>query len=191
MTIDVHDYQAYIQLQTEIKERLDAYDGNFQFLLEMRELGKDPEYYFSIRQIEAIQKSLDRHLQAKIAPPMADVPALLTDALPEGTSRHAVMNQQGHLTFIRIDRVIKGNWDGWFFVKQVVGPEETRIGAQRPNGEYRGQWDAMLREINSDPKASMARYGREIGYCGMCNLRLTDELSRERGIGPICWGKFD
>jgi len=36
----------------------------------------------------------------------------------------------------------------------------------------------------------MARYGQEIGSCGRCNRRLTDDLSRERGIGPECWKAF-
>lgn len=34
------------------------------------------------------------------------------------------------------------------------------------------------------------RYGQMIGKCGVCGRTLTDELSRERGIGPICWGRI-
>ena len=29
-------------------------------------------------------------------------------------------------------------------------------------------------------------YGRELGVCGVCGRTLTDENSREAGIGPVC-----
>lgn len=36
------------------------------------------------------------------------------------------------------------------------------------------------------------RYGREIGKCGICGRRLTNDESRAAGIGPVCrsrwWG---
>jgi hypothetical protein len=31
-----------------------------------------------------------------------------------------------------------------------------------------------------------ARYGRELGQCGLCGRDLTDEASRAAGIGPVC-----
>ena len=32
--------------------------------------------------------------------------------------------------------------------------------------------------------------GKQIGYCCVCGLTLTNELSVELGIGPICRGKI-
>jgi hypothetical protein len=29
-------------------------------------------------------------------------------------------------------------------------------------------------------------YGQQIGRCGVCNRTLTDQVSRDRGIGPHC-----
>lgn len=34
-----------------------------------------------------------------------------------------------------------------------------------------------------------ARFGREIGRCGVCGKSLTDEISRAEGLGPICRGR--
>lgn len=43
--------------------------------------------------------------------------------------------------------------------------------------------------IKIDPLAAMRRYGHEIGKCGRCGRTLTDEISRQNGIGPICESK--
>jgi hypothetical protein len=32
-------------------------------------------------------------------------------------------------------------------------------------------------------------YGRKIGRCSQCNTRITNRISRELGIGPICGGR--
>lgn len=34
-----------------------------------------------------------------------------------------------------------------------------------------------------------ALFGREIGRCGCCGKSLTDEISRQEGLGPICRGR--
>lgn len=52
------------------------------------------------------------------------------------------------------------------------------------------QYD-VLDAIGQAPAEAAARYGHEIGKCGICGKKLTNDVSRERGIGPICaerWG---
>jgi hypothetical protein len=63
-------------------------------------------------------------------------------------------------------------------LKQVVGPnlENVPQSAILP----------ILRRIGDDPEAAMALYGHHIGQCGACGRRLTNKLSRDLGIGPIC-----
>jgi Family of unknown function (DUF6011) len=63
-------------------------------------------------------------------------------------------------------------------LKQVVGPNLENVSQQAIL--------PILRRIGDDPEAAMALYGHEIGQCGACNRRLTNELSRRLGIGPIC-----
>ncbi len=39
-------------------------------------------------------------------------------------------------------------------------------------------------------EAEAAEYGKRTGRCGVCHRKLTDPVSIEAGIGPICRGKF-
>ena len=75
------------------------------------------------------------------------------------------------------------------------------------NGEYQGKittdgvfhptfkavqatFDELL-AIDEDPVGTARRHGRETGQCAICSRQLTDPVSVERGIGPICitrWG---
>lgn len=48
----------------------------------------------------------------------------------------------------------------------------------------------ILNRIGKDVRGAFARYGQEIGACGVCGRTLTDETSREIGIGPICRNKI-
>lgn len=51
---------------------------------------------------------------------------------------------------------------------------------------------AIARAIMKDPLAAMIRYGKELRICGApnCGLPLTKKISRDRGMGPVCWGRF-
>jgi hypothetical protein len=100
--------------------------------------------------------------------PRVDVPA----------GRYAVDTEAGHLAFYRVDRPTDGKWAGYTFVKVQASDElhPVRGGAAK----------AVLAKIAVDPTAAMLRYGQEIGKCGHCGRTLTDETSRELGIGPVC-----
>lgn len=48
-----------------------------------------------------------------------------------------------------------------------------------------------LAHISADPLGAAIRYGRETGRCACCGRELTNEISVEMGIGPVCrekWG---
>ncbi len=47
-----------------------------------------------------------------------------------------------------------------------------------------------LQTIAADPLEAAVRYGRLTGACACCGRTLTDPKSVERGIGPICAGKW-
>jgi hypothetical protein len=50
-------------------------------------------------------------------------------------------------------------------------------------------WDNkrwVIQQIAKDPEAAMRAYGKEFERCGMCGRGLTNDLSRELGIGPVC-----
>ena len=49
---------------------------------------------------------------------------------------------------------------------------------------------AQVASLMSDPAKALDAYGRRTGNCGCCGRPLTAAESVERGIGPICAGKF-
>lgn len=77
-----------------------------------------------------------------------------------------------------------GNYGGNFWaIYHLIGPEQQKVPRQ--------QAAAILDKIAANPGEAAKRYGLEIGKCGICGRRLTNDLSRELGIGPICranWG---
>jgi len=86
-----------------------------------------------------------------------------------------------------------GKWAGWVFVKAILGGnEDTRLGAQRPGeADYAGTWGTVIKNVLLDVTAAVERYGTELGVCGVCNRQLTNEESRQGGIGPVCRARLD
>ena len=50
--------------------------------------------------------------------------------------------------------------------------------------------EAEIVQVASDPEAAAVAYGKRFGSCGCCGRELSDPESVERGIGPVCAGKF-
>lgn len=130
--------------------------------------------------------------QAPHTPAVAPEPKKLAApaaTLPEVASgRYAVEVPGGYpanttLKFFKVDRPTEGRWAGWTFLNIQAGDELFAI----KNFQMKLE---VLRLIAADPKAAMLRYGKEIGSCGHCGRTLTNEESRERGIGPVCAGKL-
>lgn len=44
--------------------------------------------------------------------------------------------------------------------------------------------------LASDPHNAAIAYGKKFGKCSVCNRELSDPASIERGIGPICAGRY-
>lgn len=107
--------------------------------------------------------------------------AVVPSRIPAG--RYAVVDPSDDvLKFYVVDAPTEGNWKGYIFVSVQASDDLYPV-----RGARKGQ---ILDLIARDPKAASARYGRELGCCGVCNRTLTDEESRARGIGPVCYEKF-
>lgn len=50
--------------------------------------------------------------------------------------------------------------------------------------------EALIVETAKDPLAAAIAYGKATGVCSCCGAELTNKLSIELGIGPICRGKW-
>ena len=99
---------------------------------------------------------------------------------PAKAGRYAV-EIDDKLRFFEVSTPTEGRWAGYVFLTEQAGGEFYPI---RDNRRRKMILDA----INDDPD-SLARYGRELGYCGACGRELTTKESRLRGIGPVCYSK--
>lgn len=113
----------------------------------------------------------------------ADTPLATTQTAPPVESGRYAIYVDNTLKFFKVDRVTEGKWKGYTFVSVQASDELYPI----RNRQVR---ERVLRIISADMRRAAQRYGQEIGRCGRCNRTLTDEVSRERGIGPDCWDKM-
>jgi hypothetical protein len=98
----------------------------------------------------------------------------------ELTSGRYAVEHDGVLKFYKLDRPTSGRWKGYTFLKVQASDDLHRI---------RGKMaEEVIKLIEADPQRAMERYGQELGMCGRCGRTLTDETSREIGIGPVCRG---
>lgn len=152
---------------------------------------KPVKYRLSHKQVDALAKVKDREGARK--QPGPGVSGLnLWAVLPYGTTYAAAENERGTLSFVRMDKVERGKWADFVFVKAYIGGDSSmRLGMQGPDSdEYRGQWAQVLRNVAADVPGAVARFGQELGICGVCNTPLTNEESRRLGIGPVCRSKL-
>jgi hypothetical protein len=118
-----------------------------------------------------------------VAAPASSAPAEAVPSVPAG--RYAVLGEDGTTDFYRVDHG-KGKWAGVTFVSLLLGSpgglQESRIS--------RAVKAAVLEKIAKEPEAACARFGHALGICGVCGAPLTNEESREIGIGPVCRARF-
>jgi hypothetical protein len=50
--------------------------------------------------------------------------------------------------------------------------------------------EAQLLAIAADPLAAAVAHGKATGVCSCCSRELTNKVSIELGIGPICRAKW-
>lgn len=93
---------------------------------------------------------------------------------------------------VRVARPTKASrWHGWIFVSDGAEyGQRKNYGKQAPSGMYQGEIGEQLAAIIADPYEAMVAYGKLTGTCGACGRLLEDQDSIQRGIGPVCAGKF-
>ena len=70
------------------------------------------------------------------------------------------------------------------------------VGKISPEGAFLKAWGCTeetvdkIRAISANPLESAQEHGHATGHCSACNRLLTNELSVELGIGPICRGRW-
>ena len=100
--------------------------------------------------------------------------------IPAG--RYAVENNEGELRFYQVWRPRGEDHDKVVKLYVLHGPDSSPV--------QRNAYDSILGKIGMDVRAAAIRFGMEIGSCSNCGRRLTNRISRELGIGPICGGRM-
>jgi hypothetical protein len=144
-------------------------------------ISEDPEEYgmskskasvlieWFLKQPKKLMTTPGRTTNAKGEVSLPDVPA----------GRYAVEANNGELRFYKL-------WVGRTGFKKLYvlhGPDETEMNFKTMNSILNKIKVAGVREC-------AIRYGMEIGECSNCGRRLTNRISRELGIGPICGGRM-
>lgn len=118
--------------------------------------------------------------RSKSNPDLADVPAGYY-AVRMNTSRLQTKSEKNDIAFFRVWRGTKNT--GVFKVYKQLGPNFTELDYQRSL--------AVLKWIyRSGSGEASVLYGQKIGRCGKCGRELTNRVSRETGLGPICGGRL-
>ncbi|AOE44372.1 hypothetical protein SEA_GHOBES_19 [Gordonia phage Ghobes] len=141
----------------------------------------------------AVSKTIDaflatnRKLKDEVAASQPKQAPKAPQDLPDVPAGHyAVETGEGatnSLAFYRVDRPETGKWAGWTFVKLQVSGDYQRLDRKTSA--------AVLRKVAEvGPEEASRRYGHELGVCGVCGRTLTNDSSREAGIGPKCAEKF-
>jgi hypothetical protein len=92
-------------------------------------------------------------------------------------------NHKNETVFYRLRTGKPGRWQGFQFIDLQAGPSWYPV---KGAGARKEVYEAIL---HAGQENARARYGQMIGRCGCCGKPLTDDTSRQIGIGPICRDK--
>lgn len=163
------DSQVTPELRDAGLAYLATYAGGFSYLVDLKR--RNPAN-LSVGQIRGILNCIRAEVLRE-----ADAPAVIVN-----DGRYAI-DIDGKLRFFRVNTPAEGRWAKMTFVNEVFG------GGNRMAVRNRQFRESVLEAIANDPDA-LARYGQELGECGVCGRELTDEESRRIGIGPVCREKL-
>ncbi len=113
------------------------------------------------------------------AMPFCNLPPVNLPQVPAG--RYAVENADGALAFYVVK--VKDSGKVEIYVKASHNEHLVPFTGAGYTTILQSVLDAGLREAT-------IRYGRELGHCGVCGRELTDQTSRDAGIGPVCAQRF-
>lgn len=101
-------------------------------------------------------------------------------AIPQGyyATKSATGNNDLDFWFVRVAE--SGKWQGWRFVRRVIG-------GRSPEVVHSSTGIAALHAIlDAGTEAAGMLFAQELGRCRKCGRDLTDDTSRQLGIGPVC-----
>jgi hypothetical protein len=124
-----------------------------------------------------------RHQDGTCPPAVAPTPRPARAPMPDVPGGYYALKSRtgtNDLDFFRVDRPTEGRWTGYTFVKRVIGGHaDTPVRGVEARG-------ALERILAAGPDHAALLYALSLGRCSCCNRHLTDEVSRQYGMGPDC-----
>jgi hypothetical protein len=146
-----------------------------QWLLD--ELAKPEDDQFLGVPVKRASDIITELLKLKVTEEVVEKQNYKLPDVPAG--RYAIENEEGELRFYRL-------WIGRNGYKKLYvlhGPDSSEL-------PYKTALSIMGKIFRAGVEECAIRYGHEIGACSNCGRRLTNRISRELGIGPICGGRM-
>jgi hypothetical protein len=146
---------------------------------------------------------LRKHLEAPAKPAQLAVEPTTTPVAPVDTpnERHALQDvlkalPMAHHTGTRYALPHTDNPDAYTYLWMKESKRGNRYLVSGVGGAHGDLvWSflkiengalTLARRIAEDPNGAMIRFGQVVGSCGHCGRTLTNQASREAGIGPVC-----
>ena len=158
-----------------------------QKLLRTREPHPDWEEFDDVKVDSMGKNTISRFIQAMIDQPVKKGATwvLSEPGILAGYYALQDLEDPEHITFLQVkDEDQNGN------------PRRLYVLAGSPGdfAKHRvwksGQANSYMSRIAQDVVGAYALFGQKVGKCGVCASPLTDQDSRDRGIGPVCYGKL-
>lgn len=143
------------------------------------------------RAAKAAEKAMREEERVKIggAVDLSEIHAMFARASEAGLKKPVYRAEALVLSLAKAS----GKNPGAIYVKRESGEYIGKVMA----GEFKATWDAKpedretLLKIAANPSKVAKDYGKLVGRCSCCGKELTNKISIEMGIGPICaekWG---
>lgn len=146
-------------------------DGDLDLLIKCLQISEDPEEF------GMSSKSASEYISWLLTQPRKVKQATSDSArakVPAG--RYAIENEQGELRFYQL-WVSKDGQRRNLYV--LFGDNSSKLFPKTQEAICQKILDAGTHEC-------AVRFGNEIGACSCCGRQLTNRISRELGIGPVC-----
>lgn len=166
--------EAVAKIGPRYQEALDylaTYAGTFDFLLDIKARNSRS---LSERQVEAVLKCRDRENTAQRPGTTGTRPA--TVVTQDGFYKHGE-------AIVKVQVAVHGS--GNLYAKRLIVSEYGKATWEYTPGLVRDLTEAERLTFDQ-----AVEFGRLYGVCGVCGRTLTDEVSIEAGIGPICAGRL-
>ncbi len=150
----------------------------YKALVEKKQLTDDQRTHLKTALSAFDRRSITVTIGWLIALPWTPRP-IITTPRPSPVAQGCYAIHDGELKFYSVQTPTEGKWKGFTFLSQLSGENHIRI---RDTQERQ----RILSLIAQDAVGALKLFGQKIGRCGHCRKQLTDAVSREFGIGPVC-----